>query len=878
MAEIRGDTNRKRQYYDDEGNHIAELDDMLDDLTASVDLTLRPFFPLSFNTENEFSKLDSIESEITRRNISNKKVLYSHFTYDENNLPKEIRHFGVKITRDPLLFITVTKDAHGKLQYSAERRNADGSYTAIDNYNPNAARFTGLVDGRREIKLEEQIFLYDDDVKDDLLRQFPPEQLKLDKQKTLSHELQHISNKIKIAQTQYVKPKSKCSIADYYRLCFYDEISASLKPLLEEIKAKQADGSHNNTSYQWFYDAITRQGKDVKNIRPQEILQTLVAYWNQQLSDGYAKKNSQFFENVQGFVKFAPWASYQMLDGSEDYLKSLKAMLTIDDVDYSKFLSSAQDPISAHKNQLEYTLSDGTPKNWLQELEEQAREIRRKAAKYGLDEEIAIKLKDKHTIYPLTTKAPFEPQELGMPQEEPVDDNDRTFYKVYFKTVARQHGLQYEEPEPNLPVYKVNLKNPQNGNTTHISINNSNNITMTATNSNGQTQIPDQARFDDIVNMVKQRGSFVNFGTISSNDYKARLYLACLKAGVEMKNQPELNAEFLSSVELKTKNEIANIVLAQTKKQCQETIEQKLNRPLQGNEEINAFCKHCETAFRKDTKNYPINNISGYQKFALNEAQNIDENKLQQYVSELKEAEKVNNNIISTVKRLEEEILPKIEQVAKDVSQSDDIKRQQPYGYHGFEHSELVALRAIDCAKSISHTSPEDLLAVTLAAAIHDSMRKDDKYDENHGKDAASQQEVIDFVKSFGLPEETNKLILSAAEGHTTDNPKDNAKNGNWIRDCLCDADRARLSWEHGFDEQHFFTKQGKILGSFSPDGACAYLKGWENFYTHNNITPRYGPLTEKYKIADNKLSFVKREQRPSQQTQNTHTPSSQNG
>lgn len=861
MAEIRINTEGKRQYYDDAGQHVAELDDMLDDLTASVNLTLRPVFPPSFNTENEFSKLDSIESEIARRNTSNKKVLYSHFTYDENNLPEEIRDLGVKITRDPLLFITVTKDAHGKLQYSAERRNADGSYTAIDNYNPNAARFTGLVNGKREIKLEEQIFLYDDDVKDDLLRQFPSEQLKLDKQRNLLHELQHISNKIKIAQMQTLKPKSNCSIADYYRLEFYDEISASLKPLLEEI----ADENHNNPSYQWFYDAISQQGKDIKNIQPQEIFQTLVAYWNQQFSDGYAKKNSQFFKNVQGFVKYTPWASYQIQDGSEDYLKSLKAMLTIDGTDYSQFLSPTQDPITAHKNKLEYTLSDGTQKNWLQELEEKAREIRKKAAQYGIDEEIAVKLKDRHTIYPLNPKAPFEPQELELPQEEPVNNDEKSFYRAYFKLVAKKNYLEYNEDE-NSPIYKVSLKE-QSGAATHISINNSRNIIMKATDTNGQPKVPDYDRFDDIVRMTKEQGcNVINFGNISSNEYRARLYLACLKANMRMKNAPELNAEFWASVDPATKKAITDIKLTQTKEQCKNIIENKLGRPLNNTgTESEAFEHHCQKAFAQENNISPMDDINKYHDFAINKAENIDETKLGQYVVEYKKAKFAEQNVITTVKRLEEDILPKIEEVSKAVGNKDGTERQQQYGYHGFEHSELVALRAIDCAKSIGKTSKEELLAITLAAAIHDSMRTDNSYNENHGPDAAKQKEVIEFVESFGLSEEYNKLILAAAKGHTTDTPAQKS-DGNWIRDCLCDGDRIRLAWDRGYDEQYFFTERGKEIGSLEPQKALEYLRNWDSFCEKNDITLRYGKLSEKYQQREyngkNVLGFVKRENR----------------
>ena len=561
MAEIRVDTNGNPHYYNDDGNLIAELDEQVKNLsTRNLGCSLKPYIIPAFTTSNEFSDLNSIEAEIASHNPEGKKIHYSKFTFSDDQIPSEIAALGVEITRRPV-FISVSKDAGGQLQYSAKARSWDpdenGNYTydTIDNYNPSEDHFTGFASGDRKIKLEEQIFLYDDSVETELLQQFPQETLQENKKVDISHEIQHLQNKINIAKAHKDNSAPRCSLYDYLLMKIYDETFASFTPLLADIEVKKANPNYISPQYQWFYDTLSQQGKDINNISRQYVFKTLEQYWKKEYSGSYAQKDGPFFRHLEGFVKYNPWASYQVQDNSEDFKKALSAMLTYDGVDYSQFVDLSQDILSTYKNQLEYTLSDGTKKNWLQELEEMAREIRRKAAQYGIDEEIAVKLKDENTSFPLTTKKPFEPQELDMPQEEPVNEDQKDFYRTYFKSVADKNNLIYDEDE-NSPNYKVSLKE-QSGAATHITINNNHDIVMKATDANGQPKVPDNARFDDIVKMAQQQGStIINFGNISSNEYKARLYLACLKANMKMKNAPELNAEFLASIDQATKQSI----------------------------------------------------------------------------------------------------------------------------------------------------------------------------------------------------------------------------------------------------------------------------------------------------------------------------------
>ena len=58
-------------------------------------------------------------------------------------------------------------------------------------------------------------------------------------------------------------------------------------------------------------------------------------------------------------------------------------------------------------------------------------------------------------------------------------------------------------------------------------------------------------RFRDIVALAQKQGSAIEFGDIKSADFKARLLVACLEAkpAMQMVGAPELNDEFLQTVQ-----------------------------------------------------------------------------------------------------------------------------------------------------------------------------------------------------------------------------------------------------------------------------------------------------------------------------------------
>ena len=181
----------------------------------------------------------------------------------------------------------------------------------------------------------------------------------------------------------------------------------------------------------------------------------------------------------------------------------------------------------------------------------------------------------------------------------------------------------------------------------------------------------------------------------------------------------------------------------------------------------------------------------------------------------------------------------------------DKLKKfstQKEFGYHGLEHTELVALRAIDIAVDGGLSRFEDVVPVVLAAALHDSARKDDGYNENHGPDAAKRPESTSFLKDyvFNLNDKQIGDILSAVKVHTVAMPQMFGFQ-NYITKILCDADRCRLSWDSGYNDKFFFTSTGKKIAKMKPDEVVLYLKRWKARAEENKIPTVGRPLDMRY-------------------------------
>lgn len=167
-----------------------------------------------------------------------------------------------------------------------------------------------------------------------------------------------------------------------------------------------------------------------------------------------------------------------------------------------------------------------------------------------------------------------------------------------------------------------------------------------------------------------------------------------------------------------------------------------------------------------------------------------------------------------------EQILPQIA----------EITTQSKYGYHGLSHTNQVAMFGLDIAQHIG----QDALPVLLAAGLHDCARTNDAWCTEHGPRAVLVGRDFLSRNYKRMPERIARQILYAVGNHTIGNT---APDG--VSACLWDADRIRLSWEHGFNQEFFNTLRGRDIASLGIDEQRKYIDDQDAFLIRNRIKTR---------------------------------------
>ncbi len=140
-------------------------------------------------------------------------------------------------------------------------------------------------------------------------------------------------------------------------------------------------------------------------------------------------------------------------------------------------------------------------------------------------------------------------QDTQTPAENGIDAEFKKALREVFSASARQQNAEYVE-DAKLPIYSAEIKHA-NGSVDKITAASADNVFLSAKDKDGNLQLPNLQRFRDIVALAQKQGSAIEFGDIKSADFKARLLVACLEAkpAMQMVGAPELNDEFLQTVQ-----------------------------------------------------------------------------------------------------------------------------------------------------------------------------------------------------------------------------------------------------------------------------------------------------------------------------------------
>ena len=124
---------------------------------------------------------------------------------------------------------------------------------------------------------------------------------------------------------------------------------------------------------------------------------------------------------------------------------------------------------------------------------------------------------------------------------------------------------------------------------------------------------------------------------------------------------------------------------------------------------------------------------------------------------------------------------------------------------HGLSHWKRVERNGLRLA-----TPDCDVMVIRLFAYLHDSCRKNDGYDKEHGPRAAKMIQSLRKTLLKNLTDEQFSLLQTACRLHTT-----TLKTGDPTIDACFDADRLDL-WRVGItpDPEKMATQKGKELAT----------------------------------------------------------------
>ncbi len=124
--------------------------------------------------------------------------------------------------------------------------------------------------------------------------------------------------------------------------------------------------------------------------------------------------------------------------------------------------------------------------------------------------------------------------------------------------------------------------------------------------------------------------------------------------------------------------------------------------------------------------------------------------------------------------------------------------------YHGQEHAFSTSQQALQLALKLD-INP---IPPILAAVLHDIGRTSDDEDQHAKNSALMAQVIIKDRFRLWIAESDAELVIAAIKNHT-----DGTHAQNLIEASLWDADRSRLSWEHGFNQRFYSTVFGAECG-----------------------------------------------------------------
>ena len=141
-----------------------------------------------------------------------------------------------------------------------------------------------------------------------------------------------------------------------------------------------------------------------------------------------------------------------------------------------------------------------------------------------------------------------------LPDNREKDDSFKLQWREFARDLADRTNTTLSEDEKDI---NFNAKlTSQDGSYTRITASSTNNVALMARDDKGNKKVPDMEVFTALAEKAQQNDQSINFGNITSPEFKARLLIACItkEPPVKMQNAPEVSAKFLEQISTQSKN------------------------------------------------------------------------------------------------------------------------------------------------------------------------------------------------------------------------------------------------------------------------------------------------------------------------------------
>ena len=178
------------------------------------------------------------------------------------------------------------------------------------------------------------------------------------------------------------------------------------------------------------------------------------------------------------------------------------------------------------------------------------------------------KAKEKETSTPATDSVDssqeskqtlsVEDKDENLPSPSPGNShNTKLIWRRFTNRLANKLDASFDEEDIDDDIFSATITTEKS--TTFIQATSANNISLSAQDNDGDPIVPEQKIFYELAQNALDNHKTINFSNIQTPEFKARLMIACMTKGVIMLNAPQIDDDFLNSIDKRSRLKLQNL-------------------------------------------------------------------------------------------------------------------------------------------------------------------------------------------------------------------------------------------------------------------------------------------------------------------------------